>query len=62
MKISPAMSKQAGWDAKYISWPTLEEVKTARNFQLLMWYRFLPAAENDEQVEIINAIVQRIQS
>ena len=40
--------------------PTMEEVEEADHLQLCRWYRFLRSPENEETVEIINLIVNKV--
>jgi len=59
MKITPEMSKKVGWKPRSVKWPTLEEVETASDEELLTWHRFLPGAKNREHLAIIGAIERR---
>lgn len=44
-----------------VAWPTVEEVADCENVEsCLRWNRFLPGPTNDEQVEVIDAVVRRL--
>lgn len=43
-----------------VAYPALAAVATASNYDIMRWNRFLPSPENDEQVEIIKAVVDRL--
>ena len=59
-KITPKLSKAVGWDDRELSWPDLDQVDTASDFRLLEWYRFLHAAKNEEQRNIMTRIMERL--
>lgn len=42
-----------------MTWPTLEEVKTASREKLGTWYRFLPSARDEAQLAVQNLIYHR---
>jgi len=60
--ITPQLSKAVGWDDRIVKYPTEEQVDNATDYQLLEWYRFLPCAESDEQLEIINKIFEIVKN
>lgn len=39
-----------------MKWPTMDEVNSADRLQICSWYRHLPTANNDSEMEIINRI------
>lgn len=44
-----------------MSYPNIEQVQASTSVeQVLRWNRFLPSPRNDTQVEIINAVVERL--
>jgi len=45
---------------KYKSYPKLEEVKGMPHVDVAGYYRFLPSPENQEQTDIIDAIVEKL--
>lgn len=60
-KITPALSRQVGWDKRHVEWPkTIAEIYKASDYQLLVWYRFLPSPENIAQEELIRATYLRV--
>ena len=60
MRITPTLSKAVGWDDRNVLYPRLEDVDDASDFNLLVWYRFLPSPENDEQRTVLDKIIQRL--
>jgi len=55
------ISKSVGWFPRSVSWPfNMREVESAGYDQLLEWYRFLPSAQNKEQMDMINHIIERL--
>ena len=55
------VSKEVGWDSRKVAYPTLQAVEKCDDaYTVLSWNRFLPSPQNDEEVEIMNAIVKRM--
>ena len=55
------VSKEVGWDARNVSYPTLQEVEICDDaYTVLSWNRFLPSPQSDDEVEIMNAIVKKL--
>lgn len=42
-----------------MTYPDKIDVKEASRYRICEWYRFLPSAENDRELEIMNYIVDR---
>ena len=40
--------------------PTIEEVNAASHRQICYWYRFLPLARNEKELEVVNRVVERL--
>ena len=60
--ITPELSKRVGWDKPpHITYPTFSLIVGATDWQLLMWYRFLPSPETESQRKIMDFIVRRVQ-
>jgi len=55
--IDHLVSKEVGWEPRKVAWPKIEDVHKASDKQVLEWYRFLPIAQNLEQLKIINAVM-----
>ena len=61
VQITPELSKQVGWAPRIVDWPiNAEMIETASEFDILIWYRFLPPAETESQREMIKVICGRI--
>jgi len=61
MILSPALSKQVGWNQpKELKWPTMEQVMGATDEELLRWYRFLPSATNTMHKEVQDLIFEKV--
>jgi hypothetical protein len=43
-----------------VSWPTVDQVRTARLAPLSAWYMQLPCADTPEQHLVINELMQRL--
>ena len=57
--IPPGIDRNVGYYPRPVAWPvSIKEVNAAPKDQLLEWYRFLPAAEDQGQMAIINRIVE----
>lgn len=41
------------------SYPTLEQIEAADRRQLCYWWRFLPIARNEKELDLISRIVNR---
>lgn len=55
------VSKEVGWDARRVSYPTLQDVEKCDDpYTVLSWNRFLPSPQNDDEVGIVNAVVKRM--
>ena len=52
------ISEIVGWEPRNLRWPTYDEVMQADEVQLLEWYRFLPVAETEKELTIINTIIE----
>ena len=60
--IDATLSKEVGWEKQSVNWPlSVEDVRTADDYWILKWNRFLPSPNNDNQVDIMNAIVEEMQ-
>jgi len=43
-----------------MEYPTINEVKAASRYTICRWYRFLPPAETEDQVQVENLISERL--
>lgn len=46
-------------EARFPSWPTLDEVKQGNPVQIVRWLRLLPSPTEDAHIEIIRAVMER---
>ena len=56
------LSKDVGWDrgGSIQSFPSLEEVATLNDFDVLWYNRYLRSPKNDDEVEVLNHIVFKL--
>ncbi len=43
-----------------MEYPTIEQINIADRFTLCKWYRFLPCAETEKEIELINLINDKL--
>lgn len=58
MDLTPELSKRVGWEPRDVAWPTLEQVESGTDEQILIWVRFLPSAITEEQ-QVIQSLITR---
>lgn len=46
--------------AKRVTYPTVEQVRTAGIHAVLRWNRFLPSPHTDEERKVVDAVVARL--
>jgi hypothetical protein len=56
----PELSKSVGWEPQSVSWPSMSELESASDYQILKWYRFLPSAITHEQKQVQEVLYQMV--
>lgn len=53
------LSKEVGWSHRACAYPTLAQVESGSDHQILSWQRHLPSPENSEQEAVMNLVGEK---